>query len=126
MDVFAGEGVSRAGWFWGGWVLREKCGRGPEGFEGKRSACPTGGGSGQVGCGALFWGAGGVAEFGGGGSGVGGDFGRGGTDYFLGDGGVEAGAVGFAEVVFDAAVFAGVEGQDGDPGSGSEAVGELC
>ena len=68
-------------------------------------------------------GANGPAEFGGGGAGVGSAFfGRGSDDVF-GDGGVVAGGEAGLEGFFGAAVFAGMEGEDGDAATGFEAGG---
>lgn len=62
----------------------------------------------------------GPAEFGGAGAGVFLDFGIGGDDGVAAVGGVGAGAEEVAEVVFDGAVFAAVEGDDGGDASGLE------
>lgn len=60
------------------------------------------------------------AEFGGTGAGVFFDFGIGGDDGVAAVGGVGAGTEEVAEVVFDGAVFAAVEGDDGGDASGLE------
>ena len=69
-------------------------------------------------------GTGGPAEFGAGGAGVGVDFGRGGADGFVGDGAVKAGAAGFLKAAFDAAIFTGMEGEDGNASARFEALRE--
>ena len=69
-------------------------------------------------------GADGPAEFGGGGAEVGVALGGGGTNDAAGDFLVEACAVRGLEGFFYAAVFAGVEGEDGEAAAGVEAVRE--
>ena len=65
----------------------------------------------------------GPAEFGGAGAGVGADFFFVGDDAIGGDFRIDTGTEAVAEGMFDAAVFAGVEGDDGDSAAGGEAVG---
>jgi len=66
----------------------------------------------------------GPAELGGGGAGVGVALGGGGADHAAGDFLVEAFAVRGLEGLFHAAVFAGVEGEDGEASAWIEAVRE--
>lgn len=69
-------------------------------------------------------GAGGGAEFGRGGAWVVTAFGGGGADRFGGDLGIDAVLQALFEGEFDAAVFAGVEGEEGDASARFETVGE--
>ena len=64
----------------------------------------------------------GPAEFGGGGAGVGVAFFGPGADDAAGDFAVEACAVGGLEGFFHAAIFAGMEGEEGDAAAGVEAL----
>ena len=68
----------------------------------------------------------GPAEFGGTRAGVGVPFGGAGAEDFVGDGGV--GAVGFSGLkrFFDAAILAGVEGEDGNAAAGVQAVRQVA